>query len=209
MNPPRIIQISALDVVPEADLLARIHAAARLPEAARRKIAVMIRDPALSTRDLYRLGAAIRAATRAIGASFLVNDRLDLAVLLGADGVHLGRRSVSVEDARALLGGGAFVSRSCHAVDEVIQVAAEGADAAVLSPIFPTPDKGPPLGEAAITAARAALDRGGFAAVRLIALGGIDARRAKACIDAGADAVAAIRADLAPALDLDAPPRSC
>jgi thiamine-phosphate pyrophosphorylase len=207
MYPPRLIQISALDVVPEPALLARLHAAERLPERSRRTLAVMLRDPELTGRALLRLGAALREATRAIGASLLVNDRLDLALSLGADGVHLGRRSVSIKDARALLGAGAFVSRSCHAVDDVGQAAGEGADAAILSPIFASPDKGPPLGLHALTLARAALDRGGFERVALVALGGIDAGNTEACFSAGAGAVAAIRADLF--ASLDAPPRSC
>ena len=207
MEVPRLIQISALDVVPEPALLARIHAAARLPEPSRRTLAVMLRDPELSGRALLRLGTALREATRAIGASLLVNDRLDLALALEADGVHLGRRSVSIKDARALLGEGAFVSRSCHAVDEVTQVAALGADAAVLSPIFASPGKGPPLGTGALRAAREALDRGGFERVALVALGGIEAGNAEACFLAGAGAVAAIRADLF--ASLDAPARPC
>ena len=207
MEPPRLIQISALDVVPEPALLDRIHAAARLPERSRRTLAVMLRDPELTGRALLRLGTALREATRAIGASLLVNDRLDLALSLGADGVHLGRRSVSVKDARALLGEGALISCSCHAVDEVVHVAAEGAGAAILSPIFATPGKGPPLGLPALTLARATLDRGGFEGVTLVALGGIDEALAPLCFSAGASAVAAIRADLF--ASLDAPPRSC
>jgi thiamine-phosphate pyrophosphorylase len=197
MEPPRVILISATSVVPEAALFARIRAAACLPEALRRRFAVMLRDPALEGRALHRLGASLREATGAIGASFLVNDRLDLALALGADGVHLGRLSVQVEDARALLGRAAFISRACHTVDEVVQAAVEGADAAVLAPIFPSPGKGPPLGIEALARAREALDRRGYPAASLVALGGIDEGVAAACFAAGAGAVAAIRGDLA------------
>jgi thiamine-phosphate pyrophosphorylase len=196
MEPPRVILISETSVVPEAALIARIRAVAGLPEALRRRVAVMLRDPALSGRALHRLGASLREATGAIGASLVVNDRLDLALALGADGVHLGRLSVEVEDARALLGQAVWVSRSCHTVDEVVQAAAEGADAALLSPIFPSPGKGPPLGPGALTAAREALDRRGYQAAALVALGGIDPSGAAACFAAGAGAVAAIRGDV-------------
>lgn len=196
MEPPRVILISETSVVPELELLARIRAAADLPEASRRRLAVMLRDPALSGRALHRLGASLREATRAIGASLVVNDRLDLALALGADGVHLGRLSVGVEDARALLGRAAWISRSCHAVVEVIEAGDEGADAALLSPIFPSPGKGPPLGIGALTAAREALDRRGFGEMALVALGGIDRDAAVACFAAGAGAVAAIRGDV-------------
>lgn len=200
MEPPRVILISATEVVPAPALLARVRAAAALPLPARRRLAVMLRDPALSGRALAALGAALREATAAIGAALLVNDRLDLALALGADGAHLGRLSVSLGDARALLGPAAFLSRACHAVDEVVEAAAEGADAAVLSPIFASPGKGPPLGLGALEAAREALDRGGFTATLLVALGGVDPGNAAACFAAGAGVVAAIRGELAPLL---------
>lgn len=192
---PRVLQITAADVLPEAALFARVAALAALPEAARRGFAVQLRDPALPARALLDLGARLRAATRAVGAGLVVNDRLDLARTLGADGAHLGRRSVRVAEARALLGEGAWVSVACHAVDEVVRAAEEGADAAVLSPIFPSPGKGAPLGVAAIAAAREALGARGVK-VAIVALGGVDAGNAGACFAAGADGVAAIRADL-------------
>jgi thiamine-phosphate pyrophosphorylase len=81
-------------------------------------------------------------------------------------------------------------------VDEVVRAAGEGADAAVLSPIFSSPGKGAPLGVEALAAARAAVG----ARVQLVALGGVTAASAAACFAAGADAVAAIRADLRAAL---------
>jgi thiamine-phosphate pyrophosphorylase len=192
---PRVLQITAADVLPEAALFARVAALAGRPEAARRAFAVQLRDPELPARALLDLGARLRAATRAVGAGLVVNDRLDLARALGADGVHLGRRSVRIADARALLGAGAWVSVACHAVDEVVRAAEEGADAAVLSPIFPSPGKGAPIGVAAIAAAREALRARGLRAA-IVALGGVSTGNAAACFAAGADAVAAIRADL-------------
>lgn len=196
MDAPRVILISATEIVPEAALIARIGATAGRPMRAGRRLAIMLRDPELSGRALLRLGGELRAATRAVGASLFVNDRLDLALALAADGVHLGRHSVTVRDARALLGLSAFVSRACHGVDDVIHAAGEGASAAMLSPIFASPGKGPPLGVSALAEARAALDRRGHGAVLLVALGGVDAASAPACFSAGAGAVAAIRGDL-------------
>jgi thiamine-phosphate pyrophosphorylase len=188
---PRVLQITAADVLPEAELWARLAALARLPAADRSAFAVQLRDPELPTRALLALGAHLREVTRAIGAALVVNDRLDLALALDADGVHLGRRSVTVEDARALLPR-AWISVACHDVADVARAAREGADAAVLSPIFASPGKGVPLGPAALGAARAAVGEG----IQLIALGGVDASNAAACFAAGAGAVAAIRADL-------------
>ncbi|MFT3764062.1 MAG: thiamine phosphate synthase [Minicystis sp.] len=192
---PRVLQITAASVLPERALFARVAALASLPEAARRAHAVQLRDPELPTRALLALGARLRAATRAVGAALVVNDRLDLALALGADGAHLGRRSVSVADARAILGPATWISVACHAVAEVVRAAEEGADAAVLSPIFPSPGKGPPLGVTALREAREALAARGIE-VQVLALGGVEEGNAAACFAAGADGVAAIRADL-------------
>ncbi|MGK4004361.1 thiamine phosphate synthase [Sorangium sp. So ce1036] len=203
MLTPRLTLITQTADVPEPLLLARLSAFGALPAEARARVSVQLRDPALSGAALHALGRRLRDATAALGASFIVNDRLDLAVLLGADGVHLGRRSVGVADARALLGEGAFVSVACHGVDDVLRAAEAGADAAVLSPIFATPGKGPPLGPEALREARARL-AAAPRSVALIALGGVDAASAPRCLAAGADGVAAIRADFGGALP--APP---
>ncbi len=192
---PRVLQITAADVLPEAELWARLARLAALPAAVRAGYAVQLRDPELSTAALLALGARLREATRALGAALVVNDRLDLALALGAEGVHLGRRSVTVADARAWLPR-AWIAVACHTVEDVVRAAREGADAAVLSPIFASPGKGTPLGPGALAAARAAVGEG----LQLVALGGVDAASAAACFAAGADAVAAIRADLAGAL---------
>jgi len=194
MRAPLFTLITATDVVPEPELLARLAALAALPPEARARVAVQLRDPELSSGPLLALGRRLREATAAIGAALVLNDRIDLAILLGADGVHLGRRSVAIADARALLGDRVFISVACHDLDDVARAAATGADAAVLSPIFATPGKGPPLGPGAIIKARTCLGVAGRPAA-LIALGGIDACSAPACLAAGADGVAAIRAD--------------
>jgi thiamine-phosphate pyrophosphorylase len=200
---PRVLQITDCAVLAEAALFARIDALAALPATVRARFAVQLRDPQLSGRALLDLGARLRSATRALGAALVVNDRLDLALALGADGVHLGRRSVAVADARQLLGNGAWISVACHGIGDVVQAALDGADAAVLSPIFPSPGKGAPLGPDALTSARAALSTRGLA-IQLVALGGVDGESFAACFAAGADAVAAIRADLGRVLDAGA-----
>jgi thiamine-phosphate pyrophosphorylase len=195
------VLITSMTDVPEVALIARIRAAAALPLEIRARIAVQLRDPDLTTRARFDLGARLLRETRAAGLSLLVNDRLDLALALAADGVHLGHRSVTVADARALLGPDALISVACHSVPEVLAAAAQGASAALLSPIFASPGKGPPLGLSALQEARRALDhspQSDSQAVHLLALGGVDATNAAACLTAGADGVAAIRADLIP-----------
>lgn len=195
LSSPQVQIITDLPTVSEAALFERLSRAATLPLAARESLSVQLRDPALPVRDLVRLGLSLRRVTHDLGARLLVNDRVDVALLIEADGVHLGRRSMSVGEARVLLGPGAWISTSAHSVDDVLVSARAGANAALLSPIFASPGKGEPLGPQALTEAREALSREGLS-LSLFALGGIDNHTARACLDAGADGVAAIRADL-------------
>jgi thiamine-phosphate pyrophosphorylase len=192
---PRALQITAAPLLPEPELFRRLAALASLPPSARRLFAVQLRDPDLSARDLLRLGTRLRDTTAAFGAALFVNDRLDLARILGADGIHLGRRSVSVADARAFLPRDTLVSVACHSIADVLRAASDGADVAVLSPIFASPGKGAPLGVAVLREAKHELAARGLA-VHLVALGGVDVANAGSCFAAGADAVSAIRADL-------------
>ncbi|MFB3817334.1 MAG: thiamine phosphate synthase [Candidatus Methylomirabilales bacterium] len=153
--------------------------------------AVQLREKDLPTDQLYRLAERLLARTRARGAALLVNDRVDVAMAVGADGVHLGRGSLPPEEARRLLGPGALVGVSCHSVAEVREAAQGGADFVVLGPIYATPSKaryGPPLSPAVLRAAREALS------IPILAIGGITAARIPEAIQAGADGVALISA---------------
>jgi thiamine-phosphate pyrophosphorylase len=189
--------VSDTRVVPADALVARLERAATLPRDLRARLGVQLRDPELPSRALLALGARLRGVTGAMGALLVVNDRIDLALALGADGVHLGRRSLGVGDARALLGSSAWISVACHDLADVEAARRAGASAVTLSPIFASPGKGTPLGPSALSAARRALAGTG---TDLIALGGIDAAGAEACFGAGADGVAVIRADLGDSL---------
>lgn len=193
-RPLLAVQITDLPTVDEPELLRRIASVAAAPPAARAGRVVLLRDPGLAPRDLLALARRLRAATRAVGVRLWVNDRLDVAALVGADGVHLGRRSVAVADARRLLGA-VTVSVACHAPDEVVAARDAGADACTLSPIFASPGKGPPLGLGVLREARAGLAAAGddFA---ILALGGVDARSTPDVLAAGASGIAAIRADV-------------
>lgn len=182
--------ISATEVIPAAELLDRVDRLAAILPAERAQIAVQLRSPELSSSELFALGATLRERTRRVGALLLLNDRLDLARLLGADGIHLGRRSVSVAEARAFLGDGPLISVACHAPIEVASAATAGADLVTLSPIFASPGKSSPIGLGALREA-SELAPG----VPILALGGVVATNAAACRGAGAHGVAAIRAD--------------
>lgn len=177
---PRVFQITGL---PVPELLARIDRGGP-------SLGVQLRSPELSARELLALGRTLRERTRRVGALLFVNDRIDLALLLEADGIHLGRRSVDARDARRALGK-FLLTRSVHDARELAAARAEGADAALVSPIFPSPGKGAPLGLERLAALAATAPD-----LPLIALGGVTVDRAAGCLEAGAAAVASIRDDL-------------
>jgi thiamine-phosphate pyrophosphorylase len=170
------------------DLAARADAAlAGLPPG---RAAIHLREKDLGGRDLLLLALALGAVCRRRGQLLLVNDRLDVALAAGADGVHLPSAGVGPEDARRLVGPGRLIGVSCHSAADVARARAGGADFAFLSPIHDTPSKreyGPPVGIAALR------DAAGLG-LPLVALGGMSAANAGEARAAGACGVAAIRA---------------
>lgn len=190
-----IVVITELDVVPLPELERRLLALEGAPPGVR--VVVQLRERERSARERLALGARLRALTLELGLTLVVNDRLDLALALGADGVHLGERSVTPEEARALLPAGSLVSVACHDAARVAALSLGGAvDLVLLSPVLASPGKGPPLGLGALSTARALLDQTpGAREVRLVALGGLDAAHVAGALEAGAHGVAAIRAE--------------
>lgn len=156
--------------------------------------AIQLREKDLSTRDLYDLGRRLLGLTRPAGAALLINDRVDVAMALDADGVHLTRRSLPPKSARDLLGPGRLIGISCHSLADVREAVDGGVDFVVLGPVYATPSKaayGPPVTTALIEEARSACP------VPLLAIGGIKTARVPAVMAAGADGVAAISAVMA------------
>jgi thiamine-phosphate pyrophosphorylase len=141
--------------------------------------------------DVLDAARAIRALAHAAGALFLVNDRPDLAVLAGADGVHLGQDDLPLAAARRVLGPARIVGLSTHDPEQARRAAAAGAHYVAVGPVFATTSKVgalAPRGLDLVRAARAAVP------CPLVAIGGIDATTAADVIAAGADAVAMIGA---------------
>ena len=158
--------------------------------------AVQLREKDLTTRDLYHLAGKLLAVTREAGAALLINDRVDVAMALPADGVHLTRRSLPPKEARELLGPARLIGISCHSLAEVREAVDGGADFVVLGPIFETPSKipyGAPLTTALLQQARAATT------LPVLAIGGINPARVPEVMAAGADGVAVISAVMAAA----------
>ncbi len=102
---------------------------------------VQLRVKEGSDRAVVRLARRLRRATRRLGALFIVNDRADLAVLVEADGVHVGQQDMTVADARRLVGEGRLVGVSTHSVRQALAAARAGADYVGFGPIYPTPTK--------------------------------------------------------------------
>jgi thiamine-phosphate pyrophosphorylase len=186
MGPPIVYLITDRRLAP--DLAG--HAARALAGLPAGVAAIQLREKDLGGRELLRLARALGSVCRATGQRLVVNDRLDVALAAGADGVHLPAAGVPVSDARRLLGPGALVGVSCHSAADVASARAGGASFATFSPIYDTPSKrpyGPPVGVAALReAARLGLP--------LVALGGVTPDRVAEVRAAGAVGVAVIRA---------------
>jgi thiamine-phosphate pyrophosphorylase len=159
---------------------------------------VQIREKDLPGRNLIDLTrAAIRACKNASAENetrILVNDRCDVAWVAGAAGVHLGEKSlpvrIVVNARRARRLADFIVGASCHALDGAIRAADEGADYLFFGPVFATPSKvpfGSPQGLAKLAEVCRAMS------IPVIAIGGITLENARACRDAGAAGIAAIR----------------
>jgi len=147
---------------------------------------VMLREKDLDRAALVALAGRIVEVAHPFRATVLINGDAEAAVACGAAGVHLARGG-SVAEARRVAGKGALIGISAHSLVEARAAAADGADYATLSPVFPTESKpgyGPALGlvELGLIARAVGLP--------LLALGGVDAENARLCIGAGAAGVA-------------------
>jgi thiamine-phosphate pyrophosphorylase len=151
--------------------------------------AVQLREKDLPGKDLYRLAGRMRNLTARYGARLLINDRVDVAMAVGADGVHLGGSSMPASVARKLLGEEALIGCSTHSESELRVAADQGADFATFGPVYPTASKaayGPPVGVTALAGAC------GKSAIPVFALGGVKAENTGEAIGAGAFGIALI-----------------
>jgi thiamine-phosphate pyrophosphorylase len=152
---------------------------------------LQLRAKDLSTRELLSLGTQLRQLTRECGALFIVNDCVDIAMAVEADGVHLGEQDLPVAVARRLLGKQAIIGASVTTPERAIQAKSDGASYLGVGPIYPTPSKadaGDAIGCAPVGQIRDA------AGLPVLAIGGITRDNVAAVIRAGADGVAVISA---------------
>ncbi len=151
--------------------------------------AVQLREKDLEGRELYALAERLRALTVRYQAHLLINDRLDVALAVEADGVHLGQRSFAVKDVRRLLGDGKLIGVSTHSRQEI--TAAQGADFILFGPVYYTPSKaayGEPQGLDRLRAAVA------HSTAPVFAIGGIKTERVAEVLETGAHGIAMISA---------------
>lgn len=151
--------------------------------------AVQLREKDLPVRELLALALELRTLTREFGAQLFINDQVDVAVAVEADGVHLGHQSMPVEAVRKIVGNRMLVGVSTHSVDEARAAEAAGADFVTFGPMYETPSKihlGTPVGLEALRDARRAVD------IPIFALGGIRGKNIGHVLWAGAYGVAMI-----------------
>jgi len=149
---------------------------------------VQIREKGLPARSLFELVRDAAVLTAGSSTRILINERFDIALAAGADGVHLTSTSMPIERVRPAVPSGFIVGVSTHSPDEVVAAKDSGADYAMLGPIFQTPGKGDPIGlEEFERVCRSVTP------FPVVAVGGIDASNEAAVIEAGAAGVAAIR----------------
>jgi len=146
------------------------------------------RNKSASSRELFDAAKELSAQLRPQGISFVVNDRTDVAALVGADGIHVGQQDLSVENARRVVGS-KWVGVSTHNREQFERAAATSADYIALGPVFSTSTKtnpDPVVGIDFIRMVRTLTDK------PIVAIGGITLDRASEVIRAGADSVAVI-----------------
>ena len=155
---------------------------------------VQLREKDRTARERYELGRELRELTREAGVTFVVNDRVDIAQALDADGVHLGDDDLPVSVARDLLGDDALIGRSVSTVEDAEAAAAAGADYLGVGAVFPTGSKDDidddeyAVGTDRVAAIAEAVD------IPSVGIGGVTAENATEVVEAGADGVAVITA---------------
>ena len=152
---------------------------------------VQYREKSGDTGALYKEALRLAEICRGTTTKFIVNDRIDIALAVDADGVHLGQSDMPYDIARRILGPDKIIGITVHSVDEAVKAEREGADYLGVSPIFSTStkkDAGIPAGLTLISEIRKK------SSLPLIAIGGIDLSNAPDVIAAGADMVCAISA---------------
>jgi len=161
---------------------------------------IQYRDKTSSSGEMYRIALAMRKLTRDAGVPLIINDRLDIALAVGADGLHVGQDDLPASVARRLLPPGTILGVSTEVPEEALRAEKDGADYIGGGPIFEArgtkADAGAPKGPGMIAPIRAKCR------LPIVAIGGIKSGNARSVLEAGADAVAVI-SDIVGADDIE------
>jgi len=152
---------------------------------------IQYRNKQACSRELFEAGVQVAERVRRVGGIFIMNDRADVALALGADGVHLGQDDLPVEMARSVLSRDKIIGVSTHTLSQVQDADQSSADYIAFGPIFATGAKTNPepvVGLAGLVQARKATRK------PLVAIGGITLTQARAVKESGADSIAVIQA---------------
>jgi len=152
---------------------------------------VQLREKALATRDFVTLALAVKDLLAPFDVPLVINDRMDVALACGAQGVHLGQSDMPVALARQMLPPEVFIGLSVESLGDVARAAGQAVDYLGISPVFATPtktDTAAPWGLAGISQVRA------LTGLPLVAIGGIHQGNAAEVLQAGADGLAVVSA---------------
>lgn len=152
---------------------------------------IQLRDKRMGTRELFEIALKIRSLCKKNKVTFIVNDRVDIALLTDADGVHLGLEDIPIQDARKLLGQRKIIGGTVHSIEQAIQAEKDGADYLGYGHIFATQSKiksTQPVGLIELEKVCKIIK------IPILAVGGIDASNARNVISAGVHGIAVIGA---------------
>lgn len=186
---PRLYAILDLDLAqargydPRALLSAWLAAGVRL---------IQLRGKRRSFGELQAHADRMAADCRAAGATFIVNDRADVARLAGAAGVHLGQADLSVGEARRILGADGIVGLSTHSEAQLSRALGEAVSYVAIGPVYPTQTKTNADAVVGLPGVRSAAARMAASGLPLVAIGGITIDTAPAVLSAGATSVAVV-----------------
>lgn len=151
--------------------------------------AIQLREKDLSSSELYGLALELRAITARFNARLLINDRIDIAIAVDADGVHLPENGIPADQVRKILPSSRLIGVSCHNLSGAVAAQKNGADFITFGPLFMTPSKavyGDPVGLAKLAEAASALS------IPVFGLGGIKRDHIASVLAAGARGIAMI-----------------
>ncbi len=153
--------------------------------------AVQLREKDLPIRELLLLAEEMRKITKEAGAMLFINGRMDVAMAVGADGIHLGQSDLPVDVIRKIVGNCFMIGVSTHNLIEAKEAEKGGADFITFGPVYETPAKqryGKPVGIGALKEVKSGIS------IPVFAIGGINSGNIKQILGAGADGVALISA---------------